>query len=152
MLEFPHDAHGEEWLIDAFGCAADRLRDGPLLRSLADEIVSALRLTLVGAPVWHQFPAPGGWTGMYLLSESHLTCHTFPETGVATWNLYCCRARPRWEWEAAFERRLGARHVRVHRFPRGAPTAAAGMATAAGMAAASGAVQAERADEAEGVT
>lgn len=113
------DDHGEEWLIDAYGCDEARLRNGEVLRAIAAEIVDTLGLTLVGRPMWHQFPGPGGWTGLYLLSESHLTCHTFPETGVATWNLYCCRPRSRWDWETRLARELGASEVRVRRLSRG---------------------------------
>ena len=56
---------------------------------------------------------PGGVTGLALLSESHLACHTYPEFGVATFNLYCCRARPRWNWEAVLAEMLGATSVTV---------------------------------------
>lgn len=117
------DDHGEEWMIDAFGCDAARLRDGDVLRAIAAAVVDTLHLTLVGPPIWHQFPEPGGWTGLYLLSESHLTCHTFPETGVATWNLYCCRPRTRWDWEGNLARQLRAAEVRVRRLPRGVRSA-----------------------------
>ena len=34
-----------------------------------------------------------------LLSESHLSGHTFPETGFAAINLYCCRPREAWHGE-----------------------------------------------------
>jgi len=65
-------------------------------------------------------PPPGaGLTGMYLLAESHLTCHTYPEHGVATFNLHCCRARPRWGWEAALRQALGATTVTVRELRRG---------------------------------
>jgi S-adenosylmethionine decarboxylase len=123
---------GLEWLIDADQCDPDRLRDESVLRAVAEAVVTALGLQVLGEPRWHQFPWPGGWTGMYLLGESHLTCHTFPETGRASWNLYCCRPRPAWGWEPELTRRLGARHVTVRRVPRGVteaelfPTAVAG--------------------------
>jgi S-adenosylmethionine decarboxylase len=69
--------------------------------------------------LWHQFPQPGGVTGLYLLSESHLACHTFPETRLATFNLYCCRARPPFEWEARLQAMLGATRVTVRTAVRG---------------------------------
>ena len=111
---------GSEWMIDAWHCNADALRDGERLAQLAAAIVEELELHVVGAPQWHQFPEPGGWTGMYLLSESHLTCHTFPERGLATLNLYCCRPRPRWPWEARLQTWLGAELVDVREVARGA--------------------------------
>src|SRR5437867_573223 len=89
---------GTEWLVDAEGCSASLLRDIEIVRSACDEVVAVLGLQVVGEPLWHQFPQPGGVTGIYLLTESHLACHTYPERGVATFNLYCCRPRPPFFW------------------------------------------------------
>jgi S-adenosylmethionine decarboxylase len=111
---------GTEWLIDAAGCDGALLGDLGVIRALCDEIVAELDLCVVGEALWHQFPSPGGVTGMYLLTESHLTCHTFPEVGVATFNLYCCRPRAPWPWLSRLSERLGAAAVSVRRFPRGA--------------------------------
>jgi S-adenosylmethionine decarboxylase len=110
---------GTEWLVDAEGCSAELLRDIETVRSVCEEVVSALALRVVGEAVWHQFPQPGGVTGLYLLTESHLACHTFPETGTATFNLYCCRPRPRFEWEAALQDSLDAKRVTVRTACRG---------------------------------
>lgn len=109
---------GTEWLIDASGCDAGRLCELRALRAVCEEIVSALGLQVVGSPLWHQFPPPGGVTGMYLLSESHLTCHTFPESGAASFNLYCCRPRSEWDWAAHLASSLGAAQVLVRRIDR----------------------------------
>ena len=43
-------------------------------------------------PLWQMFPAPGGITGLWLLAESHLAVHTYPETQFAAISLYCCRS------------------------------------------------------------
>src|ERR1041385_2496313 len=87
---------GTEWIVDAGGCDAGRLRDVDVLRALLDRAVAELGLVVVAEPSWRSFPGHGGVTGMLLLSESHLTCHTYPEHGVASFNLYCCRERPLW--------------------------------------------------------
>ena len=84
---------GVEWAIDARGCDPQRLRDPVLLRSLCNSVIDDLGLNVVGDPQCHQFPEPGGVTALYLLSESHLACHTYPEHQLATFNLYCCRDR-----------------------------------------------------------
>jgi S-adenosylmethionine decarboxylase len=73
---------GTEWLVDAEGCSAELLRNVETVRSLCEEVIADLGLRVVGEPMWHQFPQPGGVTGLYLLTESHLACHTFPETGL----------------------------------------------------------------------
>src|SRR5438132_9881566 len=90
---------GTEWLVDALGCATERLRDESLLKDMCAEIIAALDLHVVGAGIWHRFPEPGGITGLYVLTESHLACHSYPELGLATFNLYCCRARREWPWQ-----------------------------------------------------
>ncbi len=113
---------GHEWVVDAFGCDPDALRSIPRLQALADAIVAELQLRPVAAPLWHQFSGPAGVTGVVVLSESHLTCHTFPEQGYAALNLYCCRPRAPWPWEARLRDALGAREVRVTELQRGEPT------------------------------
>src|SRR5436305_6800264 len=111
---------GTEWLIDARGCQAEQLADLTAVRALCERIIRELDLKVIGDGQWHQFPAPGGVTGLYLLSESHLACHTYPELGVATLNLYCCRPRPRWPWEARLQEMLGATRVAVSFITRNA--------------------------------
>jgi S-adenosylmethionine decarboxylase len=123
---------GTEWIIDIEGCSAEGLSDLARLRSVCARIVDELGLNVVGEPLWHQFPGAGGVTGLYLLSESHLACHTFPEYGTATFNLYCCRPRPEWDWHGALTAELGAAAVRVRRVERGVSGSASRVLTASG--------------------
>src|SRR4051794_8285557 len=102
---------GTEWLVEAAGCPAALLGDPGVLRRVCERIIADLDLHVVGAGHWHQFPPPGGITGLFLLTESHLACHTYPEGGVATFNLYCCRPRPTWPWESQLRELLGAMAV-----------------------------------------
>lgn len=111
---------GTEWLIDANGCDAQRLRDGEALREIFKRVIAELDLKVVGEISWHQFPSPYGVTGLALLSESHLACHTYPEYGIATFNLYCCRERPRWNWEEVLTETLKAKNVTVRMLERAA--------------------------------
>jgi len=110
---------GVEWLVDAHGCAPVALRSRETLARLFERIVTELGLRPAGEAVWHVFPGEGGVTGLLLLSESHLTCHTFPEHGYAGFNLYCCRPRAAWPWESRLREVLSATSVRVHRVTRG---------------------------------
>jgi S-adenosylmethionine decarboxylase len=112
--------HGTEWIVDAHGCNAEALRSISSLEGLFARIIGELGLRPVAPPVWHQFPGEGGITGVVLLSESHLACHTFPESGFAALNLYCCRPRRRWTWEPTLTELLGAQHVQVRAEARGA--------------------------------
>jgi S-adenosylmethionine decarboxylase len=110
---------GTEWIVDAYGCDLSSLRSRSALGRLFARIVDELRLHPVGEPVWHTFPGQGGITGLLLLRESHLACHTFPERGFAAFDLYCCRPSQEWPWAERLADALGAAEVRVRSLPRG---------------------------------
>lgn len=109
---------GIEWLVDGHGCAPAKLRDRTAVLGLLDRIVTAMELHVVSTAV-HVFPGAGGITALYLLSESHLTIHTFPETGTATLNAYCCRPRVPAPWRELFGELLGAHAVTATEHLRG---------------------------------
>src|SRR5215207_3575543 len=109
---------GTEWLIEATDCEPERLRDESLLRDLFERVIEDLGLKAIGA-VWHKFPGESGVTGMIALTESHLACHTYPEHCTATFNLYCCRNRPEWDWDSNLRSTLGAGTVSVTKIERG---------------------------------
>jgi S-adenosylmethionine decarboxylase len=110
---------GIEWLVDAHGCAPERLRSRETLAAFFDRIVSEVGLHPAAAPQWQVFGGAGGVTGLLLLTESHLACHTFPELGFAGFNLYCCRPRAAWPWEDRLREVLLATHVSVRCLSRG---------------------------------
>jgi S-adenosylmethionine decarboxylase len=109
---------GTEWLVEAGGCDPSRLKSRDVLAVLFDAIVQDLGLKVVGTPAWHVFPNPGGITGVYLLAESHLAIHTFPEHGTVCLNLFCCRPRPAWDFESGLAHHLGATDVTVRMIER----------------------------------
>lgn len=109
---------GTEWLIEAEGCDPTLLRNESALRSILTAVIEDLGLRSVGE-LWHKFPGEGGVTGLIALTESHLTCHTYPEHGTATFNLYCCRGRPEWDWRMHLRRTLAATEIRVTMIERG---------------------------------
>ena len=109
---------GAEWLVDAAGCDPRLLADAETMRRLFAELIRDLDLHPVDEPRFHVFPPPGGITGFVILAESHLACHTYPEHGVITLNLYCCRPRPEWPWSERLASILGATQVYVRTITR----------------------------------
>jgi S-adenosylmethionine decarboxylase len=109
---------GIEWVVEAYGCTPDLLRDLPTLRSLFARMIGDLDLHPCGETQWQQFVPSGGVTGLSVLSESHLACHSFPEHGTLCLNLFCCRPRPDWDFERHLRDLLGARRVTVRRLER----------------------------------
>jgi S-adenosylmethionine decarboxylase len=109
---------GIEWIIDAHGCDPAALRDVDRLRELFHHLIDTLGLSPVAEPLWHRFPAPGGVTGLVMLAESHLACHTFPEFGSICLNLFCCRPRPDWDADPILVAYLGATAVTSRQIER----------------------------------
>jgi len=108
---------GIEWLIEAFGCSEARLLEPNDLSALFDTIVQRMALRPVGDPVWHVFDR-GGATGIWLLQESHLAIHTFPEYRSACLNVFCCTPRTGLDWLATLHSALDATDVRVRECER----------------------------------
>jgi len=109
---------GQEWVIEAHGCDPLALADVAKLRDMFASLAEALLLHPVAEPTWHQFPSTGGLTGVCLLSESHLACHTFPEYHSLCLNLFCCRPRPDWDFAGYLKAAFSASSVRVRRLDR----------------------------------
>ena len=109
---------GIEWIIEAHGCDRAALTNLEKLQALFAKLVAALGLHPVEEATWHAFPGTGGITGMFLLAESHIACHTFPEYQSLCLNVFCCRPRPDWDFAAYLKGRFAATSVRVRRVER----------------------------------
>jgi S-adenosylmethionine decarboxylase len=109
---------GIEWIVDAYGCSPELLRDLATLQRLFARLVIELDLHPCGDGQWHQFGESGGITGLSVLSESHLACHSFPEYGTLCLNLFCCRPRADFDFSDHLRQSVGATNVHVRRLER----------------------------------
>jgi S-adenosylmethionine decarboxylase proenzyme len=84
---------GRHLIAEYWGCAAS-LDDPTALEAALRAAASAARANVLHA-LFHRF-SPHGVTGVLLIEESHLSIHTWPESGYAAVDLYTCgEADPR---------------------------------------------------------
>ena len=86
--ECSHAPIGKHCILELYGCSAARLDDEPFLRSAITQAVQLAGATLLQL-ISHRF-APQGVTGLALLAESHLSIHTWPESGYAAVDVFTC--------------------------------------------------------------
>jgi S-adenosylmethionine decarboxylase proenzyme len=82
------DTFGRHWLAEYHGCDLELLNDEPAVKALLERAARAAGATVV-ASVFHRF-APQGVSGVVVIEESHLSIHTWPETGYAAVDFYTC--------------------------------------------------------------
>ena len=81
-------ALGRHILAEFYGCPEQLLNDLPCVER---EMVSAAKAAgaEVREVVFHEF-SPQGLSGVVVISESHLTIHTWPELGYAAVDVFTC--------------------------------------------------------------
>lgn len=82
------DTLGRHVISELWGCDAERLNNFDFIeRTFVDAALKS------GAEIrevaFHKF-APQGVSGVVIISESHLTIHSFPEHGYASIDVYTC--------------------------------------------------------------
>jgi len=115
------DTKARHLLAEYHGCDRDLLEDVEGVRALLEAAARAAGATVVQS-VFHRF-SPQGVTGVVVLEESHLSVHTWPETGYAAADLYTCGdCRPEAAHEVLFAGLCAAR-AEVMQVARGLPGA-----------------------------
>ena len=79
-------SHGKHLIIDIY--QAKNLNDIKLIKQAIHEIVEFLGATILSES-YHYFE-PHGVTGIACLSESHISCHTWPEDHYAAFDVFVC--------------------------------------------------------------
>ena len=87
----PRHTTGLHLIGDLYGCICDSrlMLDAAYLEEFCKARVAAADLTSVGS-LFHSFGEGGGVTGVVVLAESHLSIHTWPESGYVTLDVYVC--------------------------------------------------------------
>ena len=79
---------GKHCILELYDCSRSKLDDEAFLRSTITAAVQRAGATLLQL-ITHHFE-PQGITGLALLAESHLSIHTWPESGYAAVDVFTC--------------------------------------------------------------
>ena len=87
----PHqvsDTVGKHCILELYGCDSTKLDDELFLRATITAAAKRAGATLLNL-ITHRFE-PQGVTGLALLAESHISIHTWPESGYAAVDVFTC--------------------------------------------------------------
>ncbi|MCG2585693.1 adenosylmethionine decarboxylase [Massilia sp. TS11] len=84
-----HASSGQHLLADLGGIAPERLRDAAAIDTLLRAAAEAAGARVLHSH-FHSFGPGLGVTGVVLLAESHISIHTWPETGFAAVDIFMC--------------------------------------------------------------
>ena len=79
---------GKHLLANVYVSDIDTLSTVEKISPLMEQIINEMKLNVIGK--LHKQFEPRGVTMLYLIAESHLSIHTFPEKNYCTIDLYCC--------------------------------------------------------------
>ena len=79
---------GKHFILNLYECPFELLDDREFIRMLLYRATKECKATLLNLAV-HKFD-PQGVTGIAMLAESHISIHTWPETGQAAVDIYTC--------------------------------------------------------------
>jgi S-adenosylmethionine decarboxylase len=114
-------AHGRHIKVLGEG-SAERLRDPQQVRTMLEELVTALGMRCLGQPHMYEveeeiskmgvepFEDEGGVTGVAVLSTSHCAIHTWPLRRFFVMDVYSCR-----DFDPNAVEHVLAKHLQAHR-------------------------------------
>ena len=82
------DMVGKHCILELYNCDPAKLDDEAFLRNAITSAAKRAGATLLNL-ITHRFD-PQGVTGLALLAESHISIHTWPESGYAAVDVFTC--------------------------------------------------------------
>ena len=86
--EPPSETVGKHCILELYDCDSAKLDDESFLRTTITSAAKRAGATLLHL-ITHRFD-PQGVTGLALLAESHISIHTWPESGYAAVDVFTC--------------------------------------------------------------
>lgn len=87
---------GEHITIDGYGGSKKKLNDKDIVLSCLNDLPEKLGMEKLSEPKIYFAPGndkkdPGGWSGFVVITESHISIHTFPKRGFLSADVYTCK-------------------------------------------------------------
>ena len=82
---------GRHYFIDITNVPENMINDHELFKSKCSELLEEFQMKILGVNE-HEFQ-PHGYTLLYLLSESHLSLHSWPEYNTLKMDLFTCSSK-----------------------------------------------------------
>jgi len=119
---------GPHLMLDFF-CSPEHLNDKFFWESLLSELVEEIGMTAISPPCVYDSsctntqwdpPAATGLSGFIVLAESHISFHTFVESGYVFLDVFSCKPFDHESVTSLLVKRLGAERFNVNFVGRGA--------------------------------
>jgi len=87
---------GEHLTIDGYEGEFEKLNSQKLVSTCLNELPGLLGMEKLASPEVYSAPEinskdPGGWSGYVVITESHISIHTFPKRGFISADVYSCK-------------------------------------------------------------
>ena len=87
---------GEHYMLDGYGGDFEKLNDKDLVLLAMVDLPHKLGMKRLSDPLVVEAPDndakdPGGWSGIVIISESHISVHTFPARRFVSIDVYSCK-------------------------------------------------------------
>mgnify|MGYP001584707547 CR=1 FL=1 len=87
---------GEHITIDGYGGDYELLNKKEVVSFLLSDLTKKLGMKMLSKPMVVSAPGnwakdPGGWSGVVIIAESHISVHTFPKRCFMSADVYSCR-------------------------------------------------------------
>lgn len=87
---------GDHLIIDCYDCIFETLQSKELIRDCIYDIVNISKMTLMDKPKIYKAEAisdkdKGGYTAFAIITESHISMHSFPFRGYMSIDVYTCK-------------------------------------------------------------
>lgn len=94
-----------------------KLNDPVFLETMLEDAADHIGAQVIDT-LFHQF-SPQGVSGVVVIAESHISIHTWPESGTAALDIFTCGNIDPWEAVAYIAKKLNVDRLKVYQVVRG---------------------------------